>query len=374
MKTNRFSRPVKRIVIKIGSALITDKGKISLKNINKYTSLIKTFRDNKYEIILVSSGAVASAAFPRIKLSKNLALPRKQALSSIGQVNLMEIYKKKFSRYKIKIGQILISESALKNRRSYLNARNTIFTLLHNKVLPIINENDATATAELTFGGNDMLGALICGLLNADLYLMLSDVDGYYTNFNTPRAKLIHCIDKIDASVYKNAGGPAADGTGGMQAKIKAASICMNLGIPMLIINGKSPKISKAIHNPECGTLFRPPAKQINNRKKWIASGINLQGKIYIDDGAEQALIKYKKSLLPRGITGISGDFHIGDLCYIVNSRHKKIAKGIVNFSSYELKKITGKPSSAFKKILGIKTYDEAINRNNMVILSSPGQ
>lgn len=314
----QYLETVVRIVIKLGSSLLTQKNKISISNIKKYANLINQLYKEKKEVILVTSGAVASA---NLSVGKAVSLPMKQALASIGQVRLMEIYKQVFQSHSIPVAQILLSEHSLNNRISYLNARNTIHTLLENKVLPIINENDPLATAELTFGDNDVLGAIVTGLIGADIYIVFSNVDGFYLNYRKKNQMRLSIIEKIDSSIEAEASGPSRMGTGGMETKLKAAKIASQFGIPTLILSGKGKALYEDIFYKESGTFFVPSNKQINHRKKWIVSGINLPGKIVIDPGAEEAILMRHSSLLPRGIFKIMGNFHVGDNCLILNKK-----------------------------------------------------
>lgn len=361
----------KRLVIKVGSSLLTKNGRINAGEIRRYASLIEELHREGYQVALVTSGAVASAGIP----APSKSLPVRQALASVGQVRLMEIYRKIFEKKKIPVGQVLLSEYLLKHRPSYLNARFTLGTLFELKVLPIINENDVVSTEELKFGDNDTLGAIVAGLIEADLYVILSDVDGLYRDFGTPRQALVERVEVIDAAISKEAGGSGSEvGTGGMASKVRAAKLAFRFGIPTLITNGRASGLRIAILKKNRGTLFVPPLvpeNKINRKKTWIASGLNLPGKIHVDSGAEEALLKKSSSLLASGIERVEGNFHSGDVCSVYGKRGREIARGISNFSSYEVRKIMGRHSREIPSLLGETSYEEVIHRDNLVRLEA---
>ncbi len=355
----------KRVVIKVGSSLLVNpKGQISKKEMNSIVNLIVTMRKQKKEVILVSSGAVAAANF---KKKKNINLELKQALASIGQVALMEYYRKSFLRKEIIIGQILFSKHSIKDRVAYLNARSTLRELLKLKALPIINENDSLATDEFKFGDNDVLGALTCGLVDADLYLILSNVNGFYDNHASENPAVIPLIENIDEGIYAKASVKvSALGTGGMFSKLKACGLTKEWGIPSFLTSGKSKNLYKNIFVKNQGTLFYSPEyKKVSSKKKWLWSNYDAQGDIFIDDGAKTAL-ENNKSLLASGVIKVEGDFKVGDFCNLINHK-KKLARGMVNFSFQELTKIKGKHSKEIEKILGYSSPQEVIHRDNLI-------
>lgn len=367
MKSAHLPKKTKRLVIKIGSSLLTKNGRINAGEIRRYATLIEALHREHYQVALVTSGAVASAGIA----TPSKSLPFRQALASVGQVRLMEIYRKIFEKKNIPVGQVLLSEYLLKHRPSYLNARFTLGTLFELKVLPIINENDVVSTEELKFGDNDTLGAIVAGLIEADLYVILSDVDGLFRNFGTPAQTLIERVEVIDASISREAGGSGSEvGTGGMASKVRAAKLAHRFGIPTLVTNGRVGDLRGAILKKNRGSLFVPPAgseNRINRKKTWIASGLHLPGKIHIDNGAEDALLKKSSSLLASGILRVEGNFHSGDVCAVYGKRGREIARGISNFSSYEVRKIMGRHSREIPILLGESSYEEVIHRDNLV-------
>lgn len=231
------------------------------------------------------------------------------------------------------------------------------------------------STEELKFGDNDTLGAIVAGLIEADLYVILSDVDGLYRDFGTPRQALVERVEVIDAAISKEAGGSGSEvGTGGMASKVRAAKLAFRFGIPTLITNGRASGLRIAILKKNRGTLFVPPLvpeNKINRKKTWIASGLNLPGKIHVDSGAEEALLKKSSSLLASGIERVEGNFHSGDVCSVYGKRGREIARGISNFSSYEVRKIMGRHSREIPSLLGETSYEEVIHRDNLVRLEA---
>ncbi len=362
----RSPKSPRRLVIKIGSSLLTKNKVIDGDQIARYADLVARLLKEKYEVALVTSGAVASAGLSVAPGS----LPLRQALASVGQVHLMEMYRKVFAKKKIPVGQVLLSEYLLKHRPSYLNASSALRTLFELKVLPIINENDVVSTEELKFGDNDTLGAIVAGLIHADQYVILSDVDGLYRRFGSPEQELIPRVNRIDSHLEKEAGGSgSAVGTGGMASKVRAAKLAFTFAIPTLIMNGRSKDLFGDILGGKKGTLFVPPQSGVNKKKTWIASTINLPGKISVDSGAEEALTRKNSSLLASGVVRVDGNFHSGDICSVLGMRGRVIAKGICNFSSYDLRKIMGRHSREIPMLLGETSYEEVIHRDNLVKL-----
>lgn len=292
-------------------------------------------------------------------------------MASIGQVNLISLYRKKFHKKNIQTGQILLSEYSLKHRESYLKARTTINKLLDLNAVPIINENDPLATEELQFGDNDVLGALVSGLIDADLYMILSDTDGFYLGYNTSNPVFLPEIKTITKKIREEAGNSKGSvGTGGMVTKLKAAALAQSFAIPTFLTSGKPKNLMEYIFTYRKGTVFLPGSKQMKRRKKWIASGMNLKGRITVDEGAVSALNK-RKSLLPSGMISCEGDFRIGDLVGIFNEKDELIAKGLCHYDSRDVKKLKGVKTSEIKTILGQESYHEIIHANNLVLTES---
>ena len=344
--------------------MVDRQGKIAKSNLKNVANFITTLRKKKKEIILVSSGAVAAADVSFKTDIVPLAL--KQALASIGQVKLMEHYQKTFAKEKIIVGQILFSKYSIKNRIAYLNARNTLRELMKLKALPIINENDSLATDEFKFGDNDVLGALTCGLIEADLYLILSNVPGFYDDHRNG-FEIIPLIKKIDQSIYQKATFRKSKyGTGGMQSKLKACELAKEWGIPVFLTSGKVKNLYENIFEKKNGTLFyNENYKKISSKKKWLWSNYDAKGDIFVDQGAKNA-VKNNKSLLPSGVVDAKGDFKAGDFCNIVNEG-EILARGMVNLSLFELNRVKGQHSKKIEEILGYPAHREVVHKDNLI-------
>ncbi len=367
----KILKNVKRVVVKIGTKSLTNDIELDRKKIKKITDEISHLIKTGYQVSLVSSGAV-SAGIGKLKLNrKPKSIPEKQASASIGQINLMYLYNYYFSKNNIIIGQILLTESDLKNRIKYLNITNTLNTLLEEyNALPIINENDVVGIDELIFGDNDELSALIANLVRADLLILLTDTDGFYLNNNGEQV-LLKEVKKINQQITASAGGAGSKfSSGGMVSKIKAAKIATHSGIPVVIANSKKKDILLRILNGESeGTLFYPSEKSLSQRKRWLAFSVAPKGDIIIDNGARTAILNKGKSLLPGGIVKVKGKFAKGDPVNILDESNKIIARGLSNFNSIVLNKIKGKKTSEVKKIITNSFYEEVVNRDNLVIL-----
>ncbi len=365
-------KSARRIVIKAGSGILTGKDGLNRNTINNITNDICELRSKGFEIILVSSGAIA-AGVRKIGYSKRPeAISEKQAMAAIGQGRLMNAYEKAFGRHGYTVAQILITRDDLNNRRRYLNARNTIFTLLSWGIIPVINENDTVVIDEIKFGDNDNLSAMVANMTDSNLVINLTDIDGLYDD--DPRinkkASLLTVVEKIDNMILKYANStPGALGTGGMASKIAAAKKATLKGIPVIIANGRKRGIIKRIiQGEDAGTLFIPQIQAICGRKHWIAFSRAIKGKIIIDDGAVKALMKNGKSLLPSGIAEVTGRFNRGDSVQVMDHQGNEIAIGMVDYNSVDLDKIKGLNSSKITSLLGYKHNDEIINRDNLVI------
>lgn len=377
MKDNRmeYFDSIKRIVIKLGTSTIThENGLLNISSIESIVRQIANLHNSGKEVILVSSGAIG-AGIGKLRLkSKPKTIPEKQAAAAVGQGVLMHIYEKLFAEYGQTVAQILLTREDVSHRVRFLNARNAIFTLLENNVIPIINENDAVVVEEIKFGDNDTLSAYVTSLVEADLLILLTDIDGFYDSdpHINPQAKLINYINKISPEIEAAAGDTKTKlGTGGMSTKIKAAKIAVTSGASMVIGNGSIPNIiTDIISGKTIGTWFSPSEKPLNARQRWIAYNTKIKGKIFVDKGAKEAITENKKSLLPSGIIKISGKFSEGQVVSVMNIDDKEFARGIVNYSSNEIDKIKGLNSSQIDIVLGHKNYDEVIHKDNMVILN----
>ncbi len=348
------------VVIKIGSSSLTDpKGKLDLANLKRIVSETAELIKQKKKVILVTSGSIVCGA-ERLGLGKPKTIPEKQAAAAVGQSRLMRQYEKAFEEFDLTVAQVLLTRDAIADRERYLNARNTINTLLEEDVVPIVNENDTVAIDEIKIGDNDNLAALTASLIGADLLILLTDVDGFYMKNEEGVSYLASEIKEITSDVEDAAGHPSTQlGTGGMITKIQSAKVCINAGIHMAIIHGrKEGLIKKVVNGQKEGTLFIPKSSKPESRKRWLAHGLSPEGTLIIDSGAESALLKKKTSLLPVGIKSIKGKFSAGALVAIADESEKEIARGLVNFSNKELAEIVGK-----------KGVGEAVHRDNLVIL-----
>jgi len=348
------------IVIKVGSSSLTDpKGNLDTKNLKRIVAEISALIEAKKKVILVTSGSIVCGA-ERLGLGQPKTIPQKQAAAAVGQARLMRQYEKAFEKYDLTVAQVLLTRDAIANRERYLNARHCFDTLLEEKVIPIVNENDAVAIDEIKIGDNDTLAALTASLIGADLLVLLTDVDGFYMKNEEGVSYLAAEIKEVDRDVEDAAGHPSTQlGTGGMITKIQAAKICSDAGTHMAIINArKDGLIDSLIAGKQAGTMFVPKASKMESRKRWLAHGLEVEGTLTIDPGAESALLKNSKSLLPVGILKVTGTFNAGALISIADENGKQLARGLVNQSSEELTKALGK-----------KGVGEAVHRDNLVIL-----
>jgi glutamate 5-kinase len=359
--------------MKIGSNILASPEQgLNSKRLHAITKDVSDIIDRGYEAVIVSSGAIA-AGLKKLGLKEiPKDIKRKQAAAAIGQSSLMWAYEHSFADFNKKVAQVLLTRDDITNRLRYINAKNTMYTLMSYGVIPVINENDPVAVDEIKFGDNDILAALVVGLVEADMLIILSDVDGLYTKDPKYKdARLIDSVDEITPDIEGIAGGRgSAISTGGMYSKLLAAKQANNYGIPAVIINGKKSGLLTRLFNGEkVGTYFKPKKERLSSKKGWIAYGLKSKGAIYLDEGAVKALTTQGKSLLPSGITKIDGNFDVGDAVSCVSKEGKKIAKGLTNYSSKDLKLIKGKRTSEIEGLLGYKYSDEAIHRDNLVVV-----
>jgi glutamate 5-kinase len=299
-------------------------------------------------------------------------LPKRQAVAAVGQAGLIMEYEKAFGRYHKKVAQILLTSEDLSNRKRYLNARNTLYTLLAWQVVPIINENDTVSVEEIQLGDNDNLAAMITLLMEADILINLTDIEGLFNK--DPRihhdAELIPLVTTITKNTEQYASEiPGALGTGGMISKISAARKVNSAGVPMVIAKGDNPNILMKLFADEAhGTFFVPGKEKLASRKCWIAFSLKPRGAIKIDDGAANAILKHGKSLLPSGIVAVEADFNIGDAVEFKDRNNEILGVGLANYSAADIRKIMGLKSKQIKAVLGHKAYDEVIHRDNLAI------
>jgi glutamate 5-kinase len=364
----------KRVVVKVGSAVLTGDDGLDLSVMENLAREIAFLIKSGKEVILVSSGAVA-AGRKRLGLEshRKLGLKEKQGAAAVGQSRLMRFYEDIFDRQGYKVAQVLLTHDDLSNRNRYLNVRNTILTLLEWNIIPIINENDTVSVEELRFGDNDTLGALITNLIEADLFICLTDVEGLYTGnpHKDSDAKPIYTVAKVDRKVEAMAGHVVgALGTGGMQSKIQAARMVSLRGGSSFIGSGRRQAILQQLFACEpVGTFFLPQAEKLQSRKHWIAYVLRPKGHLILDQGACKAIVKGGKSLLPSGILEVKGNFGVGAPVQCLDEAGAVIATGLSNYSAADLAKIKGLNTGQIEKVLGYKDSDEVIHRDNLVVL-----
>ncbi|MFO7714709.1 glutamate 5-kinase [Desulfosarcina sp.] len=370
------SDPIGRAVVKVGSNVLTAQAGLNLEAIASISGQICQLMDQGIQVILVSSGAMASGMKKMGLTKRPEAIPRRQAIAAIGQAGLIREWEKSFDRFDRKVAQILLTSDDLTSRKRYLNARNTINTLLEWQVVPIINENDTIMVEEIKLGDNDNLAAMMALLVDADIFINLTDIDGLYDKDPRvyPDARLIPRVAIYSKNIEKYAGDiPGALGTGGMLSKIKAARKVTASGIPMVIARGYRPDILIRLAAGEAqGTFFAPREQRLNRKKCWIGYTVNPQGTLRVDAGAARALMNSGKSLLPSGIVDVQGQFPVGAVVAIATEGGRLIGSGLVNYNAEAIRTIMGLKTNQIKVRLGQKTYDEVIHRDNLVITGEP--
>ncbi len=360
----------KKIVIKIGSSLlINDKKIIRKKWLSEFSKDVKQLLDEKKNVIIVSSGAIALGCKKLNLNKKNIKLDKSQAVASIGQIELMNLFKKTFGSKKINLSQILLTLEDTEQRRRAINAKRTFDNLFKLGFVPIVNENDSIATTEIKYGDNDRLASRVAQISSADCLILLSDVNGLYTK--NPKiskdAKLIKEIKNIDQAIEKIATKSIGEhGTGGMKTKIDAAKVCQISGCVMAIANGLSVRPIKKIIDQNICTWFLPKISKLDARKKWIISSISPKGELIVDEGAINAL-KKGKSLLAAGIKKVNGNFYKGDHIRILDINMKEYARGLSSFTSDEVSKIKGQHSNKINELLGYVSKSEVVHKDDMV-------
>lgn len=364
---------VKNLIIKVGSSsLCDDKGHIDQERILNLVQQIAYIRRKGIQVTLVSSGAI-NAGVDIMKLRKRpTTIPKKQALAAIGQASLMQKYENLFQLFHLQCAQVLLNHDDFDNRKRLLNFYNTMQMMFEYGVVPIINENDTLAIEEIKVGDNDTMASLIVPIVDADLVILVSDIDGLYDDnpHTNPKAKLIKEVNGVTSDIEAMAQGAGSEmGTGGMHTKLKAAKICNEYGCDMAIVNGETPNVLiDFIEGKEVGTYFNgKTGRNLNARKHWIMYQSRPKGKIIVDDGCAKALLRHK-SLLPSGILDVKGNFQMSSIVDVLDQKKNLIARGISYFSSDEIQQIKGLKSEEIKDVLQDKDYDVIIHANNMVI------
>ena len=366
-------KPTRRVVAKVGSALVTNGGAgIDRSAIARWAADVAALRADGVEVIFVSSGAVAEG-MARLGWSvRPKAMPELQAAAAVGQMGLVNVYEQAFAAHGLHTAQVLLTHEDLADRKRYLNARSTLTALLKHNVIPIINENDTVTTDEIRFGDNDTLGALVANLIDAQVLVLLTDQQGLYTADprRDPAAKFIS-VGRADDMQYEAMAGGTGSGIsrGGMLTKILAARRAANTGIHTVIASGHENNVLHRLFNGEAiGTLLYAPEASLAKRKSWLADHLQLRGKVTLDAGAAKALLHGGKSLLPIGVIAVSGEFERGDAIGCIDQSGRELARGLTNYSANETLRIMRKPSSEIESVLGYVDEDELIHRDNLVV------
>lgn len=367
----------KRLVIKIGSSILTARSAgLRLDHVQRLSSEIARLKQKERDVVLVSSGAIVAGIAKLDLKAYPQTLPLKQAAASAGQSRLIHAYETCFQEAGQKIAQVLLTHQDLADRKRFLNARHTLTTLLQLGVIPIINENDSVSVDEIRFGDNDTLAAQVAHLVDADIFIILSDVDGLFTQDprHYPDATLISEITDITPDIEQGAGtSQSQESRGGMVTKIQAAKLARQFGVPTLLLNGETPDLLPSVFaGSEQGTLFFPQGRKLPSRKHWIAYTLRSKGQLVLDSGAVTALTRQGKSLLPSGIVEVQGTFMAGDPVSCVDVDGKEFAKGLVNFSSDVVSGIKGCRTNEIHRESGTHEYEEVIHRDNLVLLVQP--
>ena len=370
----------RRIVVKAGTAILTGGGEasagVNLAVLSSIVGQICRLREQGAEVLLVTSGAIAAG---RAALGGYGAASRdirsRQVAAAVGQSRLMQIYQEQFAVHGVTVAQALLTTGDLSNRQSYLNVRNTLHGLLELGVVPLLNENDVVAVDEIgaVFGDNDRLSALVANLVDADLLLILTDIDGLYTADPRvdPSATLIRRVELVDERIEALAGRELQPwARGGMPTKLEAARLVTTSGIPMIMAHGRDDGVAlRAARGEPAGTFFQAAAEKLEARKRWMLSGISQRGQVTVDDGAAAALLEHHRSLLPAGVRAVAGDFDRGDSIFILNGSDQRIACGIANYSAQDIARIRGLRSGKIEETLGYHYGQEVVHRNNLALL-----
>ncbi len=369
--------PYHRIVAKFGTSLLTGgSDHLNQDIMSSLVAQVAQLHQQGLELLIVSSGAIASGRY-KLGLNRELrGIPFKQVLASVGQNRLMYVYEQLFSQHDITVAQALLTKADLSDRAGYLNTRNTLLALMELRVICIVNENDVVAVDEIQeakFGDNDNLSAMVANLVDADLLLILTDIAGLYTADprRHPDARFISQVDRIDSEIEQLAAGTSGGlGTGGMMTKIEAAKLATASGVAVVIADGREPDIILRLAAGETtGTRFLPTTSKLESRQRWMLSGLSTKGKLVVDSGAALALRKQNRSLLAAGIRQIEGDFQRGDIVNIYDPEGSRLGCGIINYSSSDIEVIKGAHSRKIATLLGYDYGSEVVHRNNLVVL-----
>ncbi len=367
-----------RVIVKLGSRVVTTpEGDVDEWHLSHLAEQIAELTTAGKEVVIVTSGAIRAGRNQLSIRDQRMDLPARQAAAAVGQIELMWRYREIFGRVNQQIAQVLLTQAELSDFRRYLHLRNTLTTLLREyKVVPVLNENDSVSAQGVQIGENDRLAAVVASKLDADLLLSLSDVAGYFEGDpnRDPSAKLIPLVEEITPEMERKAADSAGlAGRGGMRTKVESARLAMNAGVIMVVAHGREPDVIRRImRGEEIGTVFIPKVSKMRSRKRWIAYAAVPKGQVIVDEGAARALVEEGKSLLPVGIVNVEGEFEAGDMVTVAvdeTGGRREIARGLTNYESRDLRRIQGCRSKDIVKRLGHRDFDEAIHRDNLVVL-----
>jgi len=371
--TIRKSLPkMRRWVVKIGSALLTDDGKgLDVEAISGWVEQMAGLRAEGVELVLVSSGAVAAGMTRLGWNSRPTAIHDLQAAAAVGQTGLVQAYQQEFQKYELQTAQVLLDHDDLSSRERYLNARSTLKALMGYGVVAVVNENDTVVTDEIRFGDNDSLAALVANLIDAELLVILTDQQGMFNADprSNPDAQLISEVAADDASLLAMAGDGGSLGRGGMITKVRAAKLAARSGAHTVIAGGRIDRVLPRIHAGESvGTLMVAGQQPQTARKRWLSGQLQVKGQLVVDDGAARVLCQQGRSLLAVGVKSLSGSFNRGDMVACVDRQGRELARGLVNYGAKDAQRILGRSSGEFESVLGYRGDDELIHRDNLVV------
>jgi len=379
IERKKFISEVKRVVLKIGSSMLTDSdGNLLDARFGDIAEQVSGLREKGIEVIIVSSGAIASGMKKLGIEDRATDIHTKQAIAACGQSSLIWSYEKAFSRFNINVAQILLTHNGFSDRKRFLIARKTVQRLLEMGIIPVVNENDTVAIEEIMIGDNDNLAALVTSLTEADLMILLTNIDGIYKE--DPRknknAEFIPVIIEVDDEIENIDGGTTGKTTtGGMKTKIEAVKKASAFGVASVVANGEnSEAINKIFSGEDYGTFVMPSQDKLRARKHWIAYNLKASGEIVLDQGAKEAISNKGKSLLPSGINKVQGSFGFGDCIICLDESGEEVARGITSYSSEELQKIAGVKTTEIEKILGYKYSDEVIHRDDLAVVTKKNE
>jgi glutamate 5-kinase len=371
------ARRARRIVVKVGSSILTRDGELRPRVFSEVARQAAALCAEGRELVVVSSGAIAIGSRDLGWEVPGRSIPEKQAAAAVGQIGLIEIYRRRFARHGRRVGQILVTRTGLEDRERFLNARHTLLTLLGLGIVPIVNENDTVATEEIRFGDNDNLSATVVNLVGADLLVILTDVDGLYERPPEPRGpeglRLFGVVASIDAEIERAAqGSVSAFGRGGMTTKLQAAQAAARCGASTVLCNGNARDVLLRVARGEpVGTLFLAGSR-IASRKHWLAFTLGVRGTLVVDAGAARAVVERGKSLLAAGIVEVRGKFGIGDPVACIDPDGRELARGLVAYGSEEIRRIARRPAREIAEVLGYSNGDEVIHRDDLVLVEGP--